>query len=420
MSIDIKSIADLLSAFSLKEVEKIAQQNITHAPTIGEMYEGLTKDILLNNTLMKSFPSELNLKVRSGFFYNESEELSSQIDCMLVQGEGERIPHTNEYKYKIKNVIAIFEVKKNLFLSELRDSLNLLEKTDSFFNLSKSISDLNFHFINRSFEKITYTKPPHINDLDKLNEHDYAVYQALASDQLAPIRIAIGYEGYKTEARFREGFMSYLSEHEKFRIFKIPSLIISDNFSIIKMNGFPYYCSNPDDKKWVVAASSNCNPLVFILELIFDKIQQKYGVNLHLDEEIVDENTYPLLSITKKDAKWGAHLIEVDSSFLKNREPYLTWNPVPIDKDEMLLLKEIEASKIITQDDILRLKSISDRTDKLISKLINERYFVYSENSILKSSEFHFLYFNSGNYLLFPNKRKIQQWIKANKASSDN
>ncbi|EEG4000961.1 hypothetical protein G3B50_004523, partial [Salmonella enterica] len=127
MSIDIKNIADLLSAFSLEEKEKIAQQYIKHAPTIGKMYEGLTKDILLNDNIMKSFPSELNLRVCSGFFYNESEELSNQIDCMLVQGEGERIPHTDDYKYKIKNVIAIFEVKKNLFLSELRDSLNLLE-----------------------------------------------------------------------------------------------------------------------------------------------------------------------------------------------------------------------------------------------------------------------------------------------------
>ncbi|WP_213733798.1 DUF6602 domain-containing protein [Citrobacter europaeus] len=420
MSIDIKNIADLLSAFSLEEKEKIAQQHIKHAPTIGKMYEGLTKDILLNDNIMKSFPSELNLRVCSGFFYNESEELSNQIDCMLVQGEGERIPHTDDYKYKIKNVIAIFEVKKNLFLSELRDSLNLLEKTDAFFDLGKSISDLNFNSIDRSFEKITYKKAPHFNELDKLNEHDYAVYQALASDQIAPVRIAIGYEGYKTEARFREGFMKYLSDHEKFRIFKIPSLIISDNFSIIKMNGFPFYCSNPDDQKWVVAASSNCNPLVFVLELIFDKIQQKYGVDLHLHEDILDENTSPLLSIAKKDAKWDAYAIEVDNSFLKNREPYLTWNPVPINKDEMILLKEIETSKIITQDDILRLKSISAKTDKLISKLVSARYFIYSGNNVLKNSEFHFLKFNSGSYLLFPNKRKIERWIKANRELLDN
>ncbi|MFP9470018.1 DUF6602 domain-containing protein [Pectobacterium brasiliense] len=420
MSIDIKNIADLLSAFSLQEKETIAQQKIEHAPTIGAMYEGLTKNLLLNDTLMRSFPPELNLKVRSGFFYDESGKLSNQIDCMLVQGEGEKLPNIDQYKYDIKNVIAIFEVKKNLFLSELRDSLRLLERTDSFFSLSTSTSSLNFPVINRSFEKITYKKAPHIDDLDKLNEHDYAVYQALASDQLAPVRIAIGYEGYQTEAALRKGFISHLSEHEKFRIFKIPSLIISDNFSIIKMNGFPYYLSKPDGKEWIVTASSNCNPLIFALELIFEKIQQKYEINLHLDEDVYDENTYPLLSITKKDGKWEAYVIEADDSFLKNREPYLTWNPVPIDEDEMLLLKEIETSNIITQDDIFRLKSISDKTDELISKLIRERYFVYSENGILKSSGFCFLYFNSGSYLLFPNERKMQKWVKIHSKQPDN
>ncbi|WP_213078261.1 hypothetical protein, partial [Escherichia coli] len=81
---------------------------------------------------------------------------------------------------------------------------------------------------------------------------------------------------------------------------------------------------------------------------------------------------------------------------------------------------EIETSKIITQDDILRLKSISAKTDKLISKLVSARYFIYSGNNVLKNSEFHFLKFNSGSYLLFPNKRKIERWIKANRELLDN
>ncbi|WP_368757528.1 DUF6602 domain-containing protein [Klebsiella sp. P1CD1] len=412
MSIDIKNIADLLKAFSSQEKEKIAKTKINHAPTIGVMYEGLTKDLLLDDMLIKSFPPELDLKVRSGFFYDENGVESNQIDCMLVQGEGEKLPHTDEYKYDIKNVIAIFEVKKNLFLSELKDSLRLLEKTDSFFSLSKSMSSLNFPVINRSFETITHKEAPHIDDLEKLSEHDYAVYQALASDQLAPVRIAIGYEGYQTESGLRKGFIKHVSDSTTFRAFKIPSLIISDNFSIIKSNGFPYYLSIPEGDKWIISASSNCNPLIFALELIFDKIQQKYGVNLHLDEEVFDENTCPLLSITKKDGKWDAYEIEANSSFLKNREPYLAWEPVPIDEDEMLLLKEIESSSIITQDDIFRLKSISDKTDELIYKLTHAGYFMHSYNGISKGTGFYFLQFNSGNYLLFPNKRKMQQWVK--------
>lgn len=131
-----------------------------------------------------------------------------------------------------------------------------------------------------------------------------------------------------------------------------------------------------------------------------------------MDEEVFDENTCPLLSIKKKDGKWDAYEIEANSSFLKNREPYLAWEPVPIDEDEMLLLKEIESSSIITQDDIFRLKSISDKTDELIYKLTHAGYFMHSYNGISKGAGFYFLQFNSGNYLLFPNKRKMQQWVK--------
>ncbi|GKV89356.1 MULTISPECIES: DUF6602 domain-containing protein [Pectobacterium] len=420
MSIDIKNIAELLKAVSSQEKENIAQKKINHAPTIGEMYEGLTKDLLLDDMLIKSFPSELDLKVRSGFFYDENGVESNQIDCMLVQGEGEKLPHIDEYKYDIKNVIAIFEVKKNLFLSELKDSLRLLERTDSFFSLSKSTSSLNFPMINRSFEKITHKKAPHIDDLDELSEHDYAVYQALASDQLAPVRIAIGYEGYQTESGLRKGFIKHVSDSTTFRAFKIPSLIISDNFSIIKSNGFPYYLSVPEGDKWIIAASSNCNPLIFVLELIFDKIQQKYGIDLHLDEEVFDENTCPLLSIRKENGKWDAYEIGINSSFIKNRKPYLTWEPVPIDEDEMLLLKEVETSPIITQDDIFRLRSISNKVDDLIYKLTHAGYFVHSHNGISKGSGFHFLQLNLGNYLLFPNEMKMKLWVKTHIKPSDN
>ncbi|MCT4705115.1 hypothetical protein MUA03_04215 [Enterobacteriaceae bacterium H16N7] len=418
---DVKNIADMLKAFSEQEKEKINQQNITHAPTIGLMYEGLTKNLFLNDLFMRSFPPVLDLKICRGFFYSDSDnnKLSNQIDCMLVQGEGEKLPNIDEYKYNIKNVIAILEVKKNLFLSELKDSLNLLEKTDSFFNLTTSLSSLNFSMINRSFEKITNKKAPHFNEIDLLDEHDYAVYQALASDQLAPVRIAIGYEGYKNEMGLRKGFIKHFSNIKKFRVFKIPSLIISDNYSVVKINGFPYYLTTQNIDEWVVAASCNCNPLILLLEVIFDKIQQRFGVDLDLDEVLIDENTYPLLSIIKKDGKWDAYPIEEKLTFFENRAPYLSWNPVPIDEDEMSLLRKLESCSFYTQDDIYRLKSTSDKAEGLISKLIRERYFIHADNGISKCSSFIFAKLNSGGYLLFPNEKKMQQWIKHNYTPSN-
>jgi hypothetical protein len=77
--------------------------------------------------LSASIPIELNLRVVSGFITNSDGELSDQIDCMLVQGEGERIPYTDDFKYNIDNVIAVIEVKKNLYSKEIESAYeNLL------------------------------------------------------------------------------------------------------------------------------------------------------------------------------------------------------------------------------------------------------------------------------------------------------
>jgi hypothetical protein len=110
----ISTVTDLLEALRHKEVQLLDKQDITHAPTIGRMYEGLTRKIL-----EKTFPEGLDLRVVSGFITNSRGDLSKQIDCMLVSGEGERIPYTDDYKYHIQNVIAVVEVKKNLYSSDL-------------------------------------------------------------------------------------------------------------------------------------------------------------------------------------------------------------------------------------------------------------------------------------------------------------
>jgi hypothetical protein len=100
----ISTVADLLEAFRKKELQLLDRQNIPHAPTIGRMYEGLTREIL-----EMTFPEGLDLKVESGFITNDRGDLSKQIDCMLVEGEGERIPHTDNYRYHIKNVVAVVQ-----------------------------------------------------------------------------------------------------------------------------------------------------------------------------------------------------------------------------------------------------------------------------------------------------------------------
>jgi hypothetical protein len=58
----IRDRAALLTAFQQREIEAIQRSGITHAPTMGAQYEGITSSIL-----EMMIPSELQLQVVSGF-----------------------------------------------------------------------------------------------------------------------------------------------------------------------------------------------------------------------------------------------------------------------------------------------------------------------------------------------------------------
>ena len=103
----IETVASLIEELKNQELIILDKFALKHAPTIGEMYEGLTSDIL-----KKAIPPHLGLQFVSGVIYDNSEKMTKQIDCMLVKGEGIEIPHTGKYKWHIKDVLVVFEVKK--------------------------------------------------------------------------------------------------------------------------------------------------------------------------------------------------------------------------------------------------------------------------------------------------------------------
>ncbi|MFD6990534.1 SDR family oxidoreductase [Streptomyces sp. NPDC059943] len=113
----IHTIADLLVGIVREELPKLDDAPAKHAPTIGDMHEGLSSD-LFNRAL----PDGLDLQVVSGFARDGRGRMSGQLDCMVVRGVGKRIPYTNSYVWHVKDIIVVVEVKKNLHSSELRDA----------------------------------------------------------------------------------------------------------------------------------------------------------------------------------------------------------------------------------------------------------------------------------------------------------
>ncbi|KXF91841.1 DUF6602 domain-containing protein [Phaeobacter inhibens] len=118
------------------------------------MYEGLTADIL-----GRTIPPGLDLKVVSGFAEDHDGKLSNQIDCMLVRGEGTPVPYTSNYKWHIKDVIAVIEVKKNLFSKGLDESYHqlreILETHSSWIQNAKEGGAYNINPSRRAFSEIT-------------------------------------------------------------------------------------------------------------------------------------------------------------------------------------------------------------------------------------------------------------------------
>jgi hypothetical protein len=113
----INTVADFLEAFKSKSLEIIdsKEKNISHRPTIGNIYEGLTAEIL-NKSVFKEF----NIKIVSNsFIFNDSGKISNEMDCMVVCGDGEKISFTDQYKYHIRDVIAVVQVKKRSLQTKL-------------------------------------------------------------------------------------------------------------------------------------------------------------------------------------------------------------------------------------------------------------------------------------------------------------
>ncbi|WCJ66290.1 hypothetical protein G6M15_25395 (plasmid) [Agrobacterium tumefaciens] len=115
----ITSLAEFLDQLQEKEAAILAEQSVTHGPTIGDMYEGLTRELL-----ERAIPQELNIRLVDGFVIGVDGKHSHQTDAMLVMGErGQRIPKTDQWIWPIEDVLAVFEVKKTLFGNQLVDSI---------------------------------------------------------------------------------------------------------------------------------------------------------------------------------------------------------------------------------------------------------------------------------------------------------
>lgn len=293
----IRSVSDLLKSFINVESRKLDEFELKHGPTIGKMYEGLASDVL-----NKAIPSELGLRTATGFAYDDSGLMTGEIDCMLVRGEGVQIPYTESYKWHIKDVIAVLEVKKTLYSSELKDAFThlkgVLDSYSRYVEEGRSEEKFNISQALRTFAEITSIVIPSRSDLENLDLHTQMIYHTLVTEHISPIRIVLGYHGFKSENSLRKGLIDFLKENlpngEGFGVGSFPQLIISGDYSLVKINGEPYSAPYQGDE-WIFYASSRSNPILLILELIWSRLTRVYDLPLLWGDDLELEAFVPLL-----------------------------------------------------------------------------------------------------------------------------
>jgi len=301
----IRDVAALLEAIQQKEIEAIRRSGITHAPTVGAQYEGVTSSIL---KIM--VPAELELQVVSGFVEGVDGTLSGQIDCMPAPGDAQ---------------------------------------------------------------------------MDSLPFHKVALYRMLLDDHVAPVRIILGYGGFKTEDSLRQGFLRFLERNaykHGFAGSSLPSLIVCANNSILKTNGQPYYL-HPWRGRYLCYASSAHSPILWILNLILTRISHHYTWRNWYNRDLSIDRFTPLLwgkaSGDGRKPGWEYWEHAVSAKDLKEVSPLTAeeWQPAKISQDQAVLLASVGNDGIAKQDifDVMEAINLTqEKTVALIDDLVPKDY----------------------------------------------
>jgi len=352
----IRTVADLLDAIRRKETAVLAKWNLNHGPMIGNMYEGLTRHLLERAAF-----DGLDLRVVDGKITNASGELSDQIDCMLVRGEGTPIPYTNSFIYPIGQVLVVIEVKKTLYSTALEDAYDNLS---SVVRLHR-VRDERFSAARRAFRAIT-NRDVSSDEWADIPYEDKMLFYCLVQDSLAPLRVIFGYDGFASESGLRNAFLDYLErqlpprtaqsslEPDKpvrgFGPNALPNLIVCAERVLVKLNGLPYSghfagelpsaLQGKRDNWWTLYGSANGTPIRFLLEVFWTRLRDLFPMSPEIfGEDLEMEPITPLL-FARPIAGRGWEYVEhrLSERAIGETERDTSWQPCVLDMVQFTMI----------------------------------------------------------------------------------
>lgn len=305
----IETASQLLEEFKRISLERIQLEDadIKHTVAIGDNFEGFTAELLARG-IFKGF--DLRIVERS-FIYNDSGVVSNEFDCLLVVGNGIKMSFADRYKYHIKDVIAVIQVKKNLYANEIHDAhdnlrsvIKVSEPRDGDAAMGRMFRD--------SYKILVGKELPNKERRKHFTDRENIIYHYLMMEAFHPLRIVIGYYGYKSEYSLREGMVSKMEKltedgiHKGWSPYSFPSLFICGNFSILKNNAQPIGFPLQEDLEFyfdVLFTSAN-STMYHLLDLIWTRLSYKFDLDSSIfGDEYGLEPVHPFLSC--KERKTG-------------------------------------------------------------------------------------------------------------------
>lgn len=322
----IESVEQLLGAFLEKERAALDRQQIEHRPTIGAMYEGLTREVL-----SKAIPRSADLRVVSGFARGAEGKLTKQLDCMLVMGDGEEIPRTGTWIYDLPQVIAVIEVKKNLYGNDVDDGhANLASVVEADPSMCKPLPSLTRHAF-QSLTHCSYPRDP--SRLESVDPELAMLWHLLVLEAAAPVRILLGFHGYKTLASLGAGVIDHLNDNLGVMgrgPMSWPHLIANANGAIVKGNGMPW-AAPLEDGWWHALVRLETAPVYPVLELVWSRLNYMGLLDAAVfgDDRSLDE-VRPLVKARYAKAPQPSWKLEAVRPAAKRKKKDEAESPAPV------------------------------------------------------------------------------------------
>ncbi|HEC58680.1 hypothetical protein LCGC14_1967340 [marine sediment metagenome] len=430
----IRKASELLELFIQAETNVLADIKMPHMPTLGSAYEEVTKQGINKDF---AIPKNLHLNVVSGFISINGEMLTQQIDCMLIHGEGEQYGLTEQYICDIEMVLCIFEVKKTLRKQDYSDAIDHLavirRKFADYFEHKLTIEGYKPDITQsrKHFSQITgKIAPEDYSGIHQLSQSDSILFYCLVQESLAPVSIIHGYDGYKTENGLRTAFIDILEEKKTendqgYGIPCIPSLVTSNQYCLVKGNGFPFLTIK-DENEWVAVSSTRHNSAKLILELIWSKISFHFDIKMPWNDGLHMDNCEPLLiakAIQIDDkAGWMFNTIEYREKYLQRNDDCV-WEPACLSKVEISAINLMASNggylHLVDKklNDYFKNKYNSTISDVSFN-LLQTRFFM-AEGEYLRPINSYTLIatLEDGNGYVFTERDRFELWCHKNGAS---